>query len=41
VLGFKQYTDRPTAKLFSATNATRVTLWGGVPLWLLAAIFRL
>jgi len=38
-LGYKQYTDRPTARFLSATNATRVMVWGGVPLWLLAAIF--
>ena len=37
-LGYKQYTDRPTAKLFSATNAVRVMVWGGIPLWLLVAI---
>ena len=37
-LDYKQYTDRPAAKWFSATNAARVMVWGGVPLWLLAAI---
>ena len=37
-LGYKQYTDRPAAKWFSATNAARVMVWGGVPAWLVAAI---
>lgn len=37
-LGYKQYTNRPAAKVLSATNAARVMVWGGVPLWLLAAI---
>ena len=37
-LGYKQYTDRPAAKVLTATNAARVMVWGGVPLWLLAAI---
>jgi hypothetical protein len=40
-LGYKQYTDSPTAKLLSATNASRLMVWGGVPLWLLAAICRI
>lgn len=39
-LGYKQYTGRPAAKRFTATNAARVVVWGGVPLWLLAAICR-
>ena len=39
VLGYKQYMSRPAAKLFTATNATRLLVWGGAPLWLLA-IFR-
>jgi len=38
LLSYEQYTNRPAAKLFSATNAARVMVWGGVPLWLLAAI---
>ena len=37
-LGYRQYTDRRTAKFLSATNATRVMVWGAVPLWLWAAI---
>jgi hypothetical protein len=41
LLGYKQYTDRPAANYFSATNAARVMVWGGVPLWLLAAICRM
>ena len=32
LLGYKQYTDRPAARFFSATNAVRVMVWGGVPL---------
>ncbi|HUV66796.1 MAG TPA: hypothetical protein VMW24_23110 [Sedimentisphaerales bacterium] len=40
-LAYKQYTDRPGNKLFSATNAARLMVWGGVPLWLLAVIFRM
>jgi hypothetical protein len=39
-LDYKQYTDRPAAKIFTATNAARVMVWGGVFVWLLAAIFR-
>jgi hypothetical protein len=38
-LGYKQYTDGPPTKLFRATNAVRVLVWGGVLLWLLAAFF--
>ncbi len=37
-LGYRQYTARPAARVFSATNAARVMVWSGVPLWLLAAI---
>jgi hypothetical protein len=37
-LGYQQYVDRPAAKVFSATNAARVILWGGVLFWLVAAI---
>jgi len=37
-LGYKQYTNSSAARLFSATNAARVMVWGGVPLWLLSAI---
>ena len=40
LLGYKQYTDRPTAKVFSATNAARSVLWGGGSLWIWAAICR-
>ena len=41
LLGYKQYTKRPAAKLFSATNATRVMIWGAMLAWFLALIFRL
>ncbi len=38
VLGYKQYSNRPTAKLFTATNASRLLVWGGAPLWLLSVL---
>jgi len=38
VLGYKQYTDRPVARVFTSTNAARALVWGGMALWLLAAI---
>jgi hypothetical protein len=37
-LAYRQYTDRPAGKVITATNATRVMVWGGVPLWLLAVV---
>lgn len=37
-LEYMQYTARPVAKIFSATNAARMLVWGGALLWLLTAI---
>lgn len=37
-LCYKQYTDRSVAKWFTATNAARVLVWGGLLLWILAAL---
>lgn len=39
-LGYQQYTDRPQYKYLTATNAARAMVWGGVPLWLLAALYH-
>ena len=36
VLGYKQYANRPAGRLFTTTNAARLLVWGGVPLWLLS-----
>lgn len=38
ILGYKQYTERPEVKVLSATNASRLLVWGAVPAWL-AAVF--
>ncbi len=38
-LGYAQYSNRPEAKVLSATNATRLLIWGSVLLWLASAIW--
>jgi len=40
ILGYRQFSERPTANMFNATNASRLLVWGGMPIWLLAAIIR-
>ena len=40
LLGYEQYANRPAAKFLSATNATRLLIWGAMLAWIFAAIFH-
>ena len=38
LLPYKQFADRPAGRVFTATNAARVLIWGGALLWLMSVL---